>query len=152
MNKKFQSLLDEYNESHQNQTNKLIHWVCVPLIFWSIIVLLYSIPTSPLIALLGNHFYANWGILVMIPVLIYYLSLSVSIGVGMFLFISSCLYLSDVLLQYSSFPLWVIALIVFALAWVGQFLWAQGGREETILFKRPSVLAHRPSVVIAFYL
>ncbi len=23
--------LDEYSESHQNKTNKLIHWVCVPL-------------------------------------------------------------------------------------------------------------------------
>ncbi len=30
------SLLNEYGESHQNDTNKLIHWICVPVIFWSI--------------------------------------------------------------------------------------------------------------------
>ena len=40
---KIQSLLEEYGSSHQNATNKLIHWVCVPLIFFSIIGLLYSV-------------------------------------------------------------------------------------------------------------
>ena len=35
--------LVEYGESHQNPTNKTVHWVCVPLIFFSIIGLLYSI-------------------------------------------------------------------------------------------------------------
>lgn len=40
------SLLDEYGESHQNDTNKLIHWICVPLIFWSITALLWSVKFS----------------------------------------------------------------------------------------------------------
>ena len=35
-----------YAESHQNKTNKLIHWICIPLIFWSIIALLSLIPHS----------------------------------------------------------------------------------------------------------
>ena len=35
---------DEYGESHQNKTNKIIHWICIPLIFWSIIALLSLIP------------------------------------------------------------------------------------------------------------
>ncbi|MDZ7899102.1 MAG: Mpo1-like protein [Arcicella sp.] len=26
--------LAEYGESHQNPTNKTVHWVCVPLIVW----------------------------------------------------------------------------------------------------------------------
>ena len=29
------NLLLEYGESHQNETNKLIHWVCLPPIFFS---------------------------------------------------------------------------------------------------------------------
>jgi len=121
MSVKFQTLLDEYSESHQNKTNKAIHWVCVPLIFWAIIALLYSLPNPGLIDLLGDKFYANWAVLAMIPVLVYYLSLSTSISVGMVLFISICLYVSNVLLQTSTYPLWAIALVVFALAWVGQF-------------------------------
>ncbi|HXU26613.1 MAG TPA: Mpo1-like protein, partial [Bacteroidia bacterium] len=35
--------LSEYGESHQNHRNKTIHFICVPLIFFSIIGLLYSI-------------------------------------------------------------------------------------------------------------
>lgn len=30
-------LLDQYGESHQDNTNKIIHWICVPAIFWSIV-------------------------------------------------------------------------------------------------------------------
>ena len=32
--------LDEYSESHQNKTNKVIHWLCVPAILFSIIGIL----------------------------------------------------------------------------------------------------------------
>ncbi|HLW31659.1 MAG TPA: Mpo1-like protein [Aequorivita sp.] len=121
MSKKLQSLLDEYSESHQNITNKRIHWLCVPLIFWSIIALLYAIPTSPLTGLFGDRFFSNWAVLAMIPVLIYYLSLSAPIAGGMFVFITCCLITSDLLLHNPFFPLWAIALIVFVLAWIGQF-------------------------------
>jgi uncharacterized membrane protein YGL010W len=38
--------LAEYGESHQNETNKFIHWICVPLIMFSIIGLLWSIPSN----------------------------------------------------------------------------------------------------------
>ena len=30
-------LFDKYAESHQNQTNELIHWICVPLIVFSLL-------------------------------------------------------------------------------------------------------------------
>ena len=38
--KTIQQWLDEYSDSHQNSTNKSIHWVCVPAILFSIIGLL----------------------------------------------------------------------------------------------------------------
>ena len=31
--RKIEKLIAEYGESHQNKTNKLIHWLCVPSIF-----------------------------------------------------------------------------------------------------------------------
>ena len=41
---------DEYSESHQNKTNKLIHWFCVPTILFSLIVvmawLIYILPVG----------------------------------------------------------------------------------------------------------
>ena len=118
---KIQPLLDEYSKSHQNSTNKSIHWICVPLIFWSIIALLYSIPNTFLIDLLGDNFYSNWAVLAMIPVLIYYASLSTSLTIGMFGFISFCLFISEILVNNEFMRLWGIALIVFILAWIGQF-------------------------------
>ena len=33
-----------YGRDHQNPTNKLIHWICVPTIFFTVVGLLYSIP------------------------------------------------------------------------------------------------------------
>lgn len=121
MSKKLEILLDEYGESHQDATNKRIHWVCVPLIFWSIIALIYSIPNAILIEWFGDHFYSNWAVIAMFPVFIYYLTLSVPITFGMLLFIAACLFSSEILLQYSILPLWSIALTVFVLAWIGQF-------------------------------
>ena len=134
MNKKFQALLDEYSESHQNVTNKRIHWICVPLIFWSIIALLYSIPNHFLVDIFGDYIISNWAVVALIPVFFYYLSLSSSIAFGMIVFITFCLYASDFLLQYSPIPLWLIAVIVFALAWIGQFF------GHNIEGKKPSFL------------
>ena len=39
-----QDWLDGYGESHQNSLNKKIHWFAVPLIFLTIVGLLWSIP------------------------------------------------------------------------------------------------------------
>ena len=134
MSQKFQILLDEYSESHQNLTNEIIHWICVPFIFWSIIALLYSVPNAFLVSIIGEHFYANWAVLIMIPVFIYYISLSASITVGMLVFICICLSISDYLFQNSNFPLWAIAVIVFIISWIGQFY---GHKVEG---KKPSFL------------
>lgn len=134
MNKKLQHLLNEYGESHQNTTNKKIHWICVPAIFWSIVALLYSIPNSSLVELFGYHFYSNWAVIVLIPVVVYYFSLSISLTAGMLLFIYGCLFLSEVVLYYSPVPLWTVAISVFILAWIGQFY------GHSIEGKKPSFL------------
>ena len=36
--------LDDYSVSHQNPTNKSIHWVCVPLIMLSGLGMMWAIP------------------------------------------------------------------------------------------------------------
>ncbi len=39
MTRKIDALLAEYGESHQNATNKAIHWICVPVIVWTVAAL-----------------------------------------------------------------------------------------------------------------
>src|SRR5690606_40385439 len=54
----------EYSESHQNKTNKLIHWVCVPTIYFSIIGILahFSALLTAVLLALAFIFYARLDI------------------------------------------------------------------------------------------
>ena len=51
-------LLETYGESHKNSTNKLIHWICVPSIMFSLAGLLMAIP-NPFLA--EKSFVLNWA-------------------------------------------------------------------------------------------
>ena len=44
--KSLDTWLDEYGVSHQNKTNKIIHYFCVPLIFFSIVINFSSQPLT----------------------------------------------------------------------------------------------------------
>src|SRR5579885_2562175 len=103
--RKIDQLLSEYGESHQNVTNKTIHWICVPLIFFSVVGLVASIPSA---SLLQNVFgaYGNWATVAMILVLIYYITLSFSLTIGMGLFALLCLYLANSISAVA--PLWLV--------------------------------------------
>ena len=61
---------DAYSDSHQNPTNKLIHWICVPSILFSIIGLLWYV--SP---------YLTWG--AMAISLFFYFKLSMKLSLAM---------------------------------------------------------------------
>ena len=109
--------LNEYGESHKNETNKLIHWICVPAILFSILGMLYAVK----LPLFIGAYQLNIGIIVSVAVLLYYFSLSVSLSVGMFLYLLVCMLLANLIESSRIMPLWLFSIIIFALAWVGQF-------------------------------
>jgi uncharacterized membrane protein YGL010W len=120
--RKIDSLLSEYGESHQNATNKLIHWICVPLIFFSVMGLVASIPSGVLRSLLGDgSLYANWAAVLLALALVYYITLSIPLSIGMLLFASLCLFLINKIVIMNAAPLWAISLGIFVVAWIGQF-------------------------------
>lgn len=125
-----QQWLDEYGESHQNATNKTIHWICVPAIFFAITGLLYSIKLPFVIT--GHRL--NVAVFVLVAVLIYYYVLSKSLWIGMLLFAMLCLLACHLIELLSPISLWAFCLIVFTGAWIGQFY---GHRVEG---KKPSFL------------
>ena len=110
--------LNEYGESHTNKTNKLIHWICVPAIFFSITGLLYCIKLP---IFLTSNLRLNVAMIVLLFTTIYYLSLSIKLGIGMLIFGIICLVLCYLSEKYLSFPLWVFCIIIFIIAWIGQF-------------------------------
>ncbi|MEP0711962.1 Mpo1-like protein [Algoriphagus sp.] len=120
--RKIDVLFNEYGLSHQNMTNKLIHWFCVPAIFFSIVGLIFSIPVGPLpelLPFLGN--FANWATVVLVLILIYYLMLSTPLAVGMFFFSVLCLALANFIDLTFPGKLWMISLGIFLISWVLQF-------------------------------
>ncbi|MDX9751630.1 MAG: DUF962 domain-containing protein, partial [Flavobacteriales bacterium] len=65
---------DEYGESHRDPVNKAIHWVCVPVIYFCVVALLYGIPVPhrPLLPKEGLV-----ALLALVLVMVFYMRLSV---------------------------------------------------------------------------
>jgi uncharacterized membrane protein YGL010W len=121
--------LEKYGESHQNATNKLIHWVCVPLIMFSLLGMIYAIPFP-----IEKLMYANWAAVLVGLALIYYITLSLPMFFG-FLVVGSAMVVGNHFLAQSvGANLIYVSLAIFALAWVGQFI---GHKIEG---KKPSFL------------
>ena len=128
--KTLQQWLSEYGESHKNETNKTIHWICVPSIFFSLVGLFYSIKLPFVI----SNIQMNVAFIVLILVTLYYASLSKTIWIGMLLFGLACLGLCYIIARSGIMPLWLFSLIIFAAAWIAQFY---GHKVEG---KKPSFL------------
>ena len=121
--------LGNYSEDHRNGTNRIIHWICVPLIVWTVVAALWVIPV-PTFARPGL-----WAALAGVGALSFYLRLSRPLGLAMLVFFIALMALTWWLHQQlgSRVLLWS-AIGVFALAWVAQFI---GHEFEG---KRPSFL------------
>jgi uncharacterized membrane protein YGL010W len=141
-----QSWLDEYSVSHQNRTNKRIHWVCVPLIMLSALGMLWSIPRLAFFA--GISPYLNWATLLIVLSLIYYLLLSVRLAAGMLLVsVLMCLLLE--LLARLPWPLLLTSIVIFAGAWIGQFIGHRIEGRKPSFFKDMQFLLIGPVWLLA---
>ena len=143
-----QTLLDEYGSSHTHAGNKLLHSICVPLIVWSIIALLWSIPFPT--GLQNDSIPLNWATLTVFLVQIYYYRLSINLGTGAFLFNLILLWLTAVMDEVSPVPLWQSALAVFVLAWIGQFVGHIFEGKRPAFFKDLQFLLIGPLWLISF--
>jgi uncharacterized membrane protein YGL010W len=119
----------EYGASHANPTNKLLHWVCVPLIVLSLLGLLWSIPVPNAFAAVSP--WLNWATLAALAALIYYLALSVRLAVGIALGFALMFAIVNAL-DSLAWPLWATSIAIFVLAWIGQFI------GHAVEGKRPS--------------
>jgi len=120
-----------YGESHRNVVNQLIHWVAVPVIYWSILALFSSLPYPASWRVVPGM---DWGAVAALVPVLYVLTLSVPLAAGMAALSLVCLGVSAAYRQWGELPLWQVALFFFVLAWILQFL---GHKIET---RRPSFL------------
>lgn len=121
-------LLENYGRDHQDATNQAIHLVCVPAILWSIIAAVWTIPVP------GNLFQPGFFAgLLMAGLAAWYFRGSRALGLGAAVAFAIagvlCWWLAG---AFGMRGLLVVAIAVFVLAWIGQFI---GHKIEG---KRPS--------------
>lgn len=119
----------EYGESHAHPTNKLLHWVCVPLIVLAVMGLLWSIPVPRAFAALSS--WLNWATLTALVAVVYYASLSLGLAFGVAVAYVVMFVVLNALASLP-WPLWATSLAIFVLAWIGQFI------GHAVEGKRPS--------------
>jgi uncharacterized membrane protein YGL010W len=100
------TLLLKYSESHLNPTNEAIHCVCVPLIVFSLLGLIWAI--HPLLA-----------VALTVAAMVYYFKLSRNFALGMLVMAAFMLAVLSALPPGSVLPL---SIAIFVLAWIGQFI------------------------------
>ncbi len=113
-----QSWLNSYSADHRNHVNEIFHWLCVPPIVWSVIALLWIIPVPASLLRPGA-----WAVLVMVLAFYWYWRRSHVLATGL-LVVFAVLTLITYLLfaELGARGLGYLAVGVFVLAWIGQFI------------------------------
>jgi uncharacterized membrane protein YGL010W len=128
------TLLAQYSENHRNATNELIHFVCVPVIVFSLLGLLWSV--HPLVALAVSAA-AMW----------YYFKLSPPFAAGMLAMVVLMLALLAIMPRYTVLP---VSIAMFVVAWFGQFIGHQIEGKKPSFFDDVRFLLIGPLFVLSF--
>ncbi len=145
--RKVDQFLTEYGVSHQNPTNKLIHWFCVPLIVLSVIGLLGSIPVPEFITNISPRL--NFGSIALIVGIIYYAFLSLPLAIGMILFSIAIVFVLHLMLGID-IALWKQSLAIFVAAWIVQFIGHEIEGKKPSFFKDVQFLMIGPLWLLSF--
>ena len=147
--KSINNWLDEYGESHQNPTNKLIHWLCVPAITFILLGLLSLIKYNFLFN--GGNYTINLASVFIVIAIVFYIRLSISLAIGMlvitgismyYINILEIMFINDILLKYY--------LITFIVAWIGQFIGHKIEGKKPSFFKDIQFLLIGPAWLLSF--
>ena len=108
---------EEYAKYHKNKTNKIIHWICIPLIMFSLLGLLslMTLFTYNSVAISALWFFIIFAIG-------YYIKLSKSLPLGMTIISICFIYFIELINQNFINQKFEIFLGIFIISWIGQFI------------------------------
>ena len=137
----------EYAESHQNETNQKIHYICVPAIFFSIVGMLMTIPSNIITNLTGIHnpVFGNWAAIILAILMLFYIKLSFKTFLLMAVFSVLSLYGNSYLSTVA--PLLLTSIALFVVAWIGQFYGHKVEGKKPSFFKDLQFLLIGPAWV-----
>jgi uncharacterized membrane protein YGL010W len=127
-------LLEQYSESHRHPTNELIHFVCVPVIVFTLLGILWAI--HPLAALAA-----------VAAAMVYYFRLSRPFAFGMLLMSAVMLGLLAMMPPLTVLPL---SIAIFVVAWIGQFIGHKIEGRKPSFFDDLRFLLIGPLFVLSF--
>ena len=142
-----ESWLEAYSKSNQNKTNKIIHWICVPAIFFSILSLL-SFIKIPLLERFLTPEISNFASLFIFFALLFYIRLSVKMAIGITLFTLLC-YKGIFFLNTTDYKL-SISLDIFVLSWIIQFIGHKIEGAKPSFFEDIKFLLIGPAWLLSF--
>jgi uncharacterized membrane protein YGL010W len=125
-----QHWLDSYSADHQHPTNRVLHWICVPLIVWCVIALMWTVPVP---SLLGRQ--GLWAVGMLVLAFTWYWKHSHRLGGALLIALALMAVLTELIYrQLGPSSLRLLAIGVFVVAWIGQFI------GHAIEGRRPSFL------------
>lgn len=133
-----------YSGDHRNATNQRIHVVCVPAILWSVIALLWCLPT-------GAWFVQGaWASLIMFGAWMFYYRASHPLGFGMLATFVLMGFVTRWLADTIGLTnLLYTAIGVFVVAWIGQFVGHKIEGRKPSFFTDLTYLLIGPAWVLA---
>lgn len=129
--------LEEYALCHQNPINIIIHKICIPIITATLFGMLWSLPIFSE-SLRHKISIGNIGLfnpsLILVPILAFYWNLSGTMTIAMLIFFLFLIGLVSVL-EKNHVRIFRLSLIVFILAWIGQFIGHEIEGKKPAFFK-----------------
>lgn len=116
--KTIEQQLSQYKSVHFNKKNVQTHMIGVPLIIWSITLML-SLVAFP-IELLGTSIVITPARIFVLTALIYYFSLHTKLAIGMLVYIVPNLYLAERAAVIDN--AYLLAICIFVIGWAIQFV------------------------------
>ncbi len=127
-------LLNKYAESHRNGLNEWIHVVCVPVIMWTVLGLIWAL--HPVLAMVAVSLSLG-----------YYFWLSPAFALGMTLMATAMLGILYLMPTSSVLP---VSAGLFVIAWIGQFIGHKIEGKKPSFFEDVRFLLIGPLFVLGF--
>ena len=110
--------LESYSQDHQHPTNRLLHWICVPLIVWSVLALLWTIPVPATLLRPGAR-----AVFAIVLAFAWYWKRSHRLGAALLVALAIfALICAGVFERLGPMSMRWLAVCVFVAAWLGQFI------------------------------
>jgi len=128
-------IIDQYASFHQKPANRLINYICIPLIVFSVVGFVWSLPFPQLKFLGVYNTYLNWGSFLIAFSVYYYMRLSPILSYIMLLLLFALVYIVIQLQlaeKSSGFVLPQVCVFIFIMANIAQFIgYRIEGRKPT---------------------